>query len=103
MNLTLAVAVAWSVSDDTVARRRSRRWEVRKLRYSRSEFVLVIRMDAANAQTQDYFLVPTPNLPPSSGRRKIRVSDRVFGQFHHDDLGSVLLALREKIRQRRES
>ncbi|WP_256568320.1 recombinase family protein [Bradyrhizobium sp. CCGUVB14] len=102
-NLTIAIAVAWSVSDGTVAGRRSRRWEVRKLRYSRSDFVLVIRMDAANSETQDYFLVPTPNLPPTQGRRKLRVSDRIFGQFRHDDLGSVLHALREKLRQRRES
>lgn len=98
---TLAIAVAWSVSDGTGMR--PRRWEVRKLKYSRSDFVLVIRMDAANAQIQDYFLLPSSNLPPTSSRRKIRVSDRVFGQFRYDDSLAVVHALRALLRQRRES
>lgn len=99
--LTLAMAVAWSVSDGTG--KRPRRWEVRKLKYSRSDFVLVIRMDAANAQIQDYFLLPAPNLPSTSGRRKLRVSDRIFGQFLYDDFRAITQALHDLLKQRRES
>ena len=55
----MVIAVAWSVSDGTVAGRRSRRWEVRKIKYRRSDLTLVIRMDKSNIEIQDYFLIPT--------------------------------------------
>jgi DNA invertase Pin-like site-specific DNA recombinase len=102
-NLTMVIAVAWSVSDGTVAGRRSRRWEVRKIKYRRSDLTLVIRMDISNIEIQDYFLVPTPNLPLSKDRKKLRISDRVFGNFGHSDFSSVLRALRERLRQRGEN
>jgi hypothetical protein len=102
-NLTMVIAVAWSVSDGTVAGRRSRRWEVRKIKYRRSDLTLVIRMDKSNIAIQDYFLLPTPNLPLSNDQKKLRISDRVFGNFGHSDFNSVLRALRERLRQRREN
>lgn len=102
-NLTMVISVAWSVSDGTVAGRRSRRWEVRKIKYRRSNLTLVIRMDEANAQIQDYFLLPTANLPLSKDGKKLRISDRVFGNFGHNNINSVLRALREKLRQQHES
>jgi hypothetical protein len=101
--ITLVMSVAWSVSDGTVAGRRSRRWEVRKIKYRRSDLTLVIRMDKTNATIQDYFLVPTPNLPVSKDRKKLRISDRIFGNFGHNDFKSVVLALHERLRQRHES
>ena len=96
-SLTMVIAVAWSVSDGTVAGRRSRRWEVRKIKYRRSDFTLVIRMDEANIAIQDYFLLPTPNLPLTKDLKKLRISDRVFGNFCHSDFNSVMRALRENI------
>jgi len=96
-SLTLVIAIAWSVSDGTVAGRRSRRWEVRKIRYKRSDLTLVIRMYASNAGVQDYFLVPTPNLPLSKDRQKLRISDRVFGQFGHRNFRAVLNALHARL------
>lgn len=102
-NLTLIIAVAWSVSDGTVAGRRSRRWEVRKIKYNRSDLTLVIRMDKSNSNIQDYFLLPTPNLPLTKDHKKLRISGRVFGDFCRNDFSSVLGALREKLRQRHES
>ncbi len=56
-----------------------------------------------NADIQDYFLLPTPNLPLSKDRKKLRISDRVFGNFGHDDFRSVMLALEERLRQKHES
>jgi hypothetical protein len=102
-SLTMVIAVAWSVSDGTVAGRLSRRWEVRKIKYRRSDLTLVIRMDESNTEIQDYFLLPTPNLPLSKDHKKLRISDRVFGNFGHSDFKSVLRALRERVRQRHES
>lgn len=101
-NLTIVIAVAWSVSDGTIAGRRSRRWEVRKIKYRRSDLTLVIRMDKSNIAVQDYFLLPTPNLPLTKDQKKLRISDRVFGNFGHSDFNSVLRALRETFRQRGE-
>ena len=102
-NFTVVVAVAWSVSDGPVAGRRSRRWEVRKIKYRRSDLTFVIRMDESNTEIQDYFLLPTPNLPLSKDLKKLRISDRVFGSFWHSDFNSVLRVLREEYRQRDET
>lgn len=101
-NLTMVIAVAWSVADGTVAGRKSRRWEVRKIKYSRSDLTLVIRMDKSNIEIQDYFLLPTANLPLTKDLKKLRISDRVFGNFGHSNFSSVLRALRETFRQRGE-
>ena len=101
--ITLTISVVWSVFDGTLAGRRSRRWEVRQIKYRRSDLTLVIKMDRNNAEIQDYFLLPTTNLPLSKDRKKLRISDRVFGNFGHDDFRSVMLALQVRLRQRHES
>jgi DNA invertase Pin-like site-specific DNA recombinase len=94
-SLTMVIAVAWSVFDGALGTggRRSRRWEVRKIKYGKSDLTLVIRLGAANDKVQDYFLAPTPNLALTSDRKKLRISDRVFGQFQHDRFDAVLEAL----------
>lgn len=99
---TMVASVAWSVSDGTVAGRRSRRWEVRNIRYRRSDLMFVIRMDKKNETIQDYFLLPTPKLPLSKDRKKLRISDRVFGNFGYKTLSAMMFALRDRIRQRQE-
>ena len=63
----------------------------------RSDLTLVIRMDASNVGVQDYFLVPTPYLPLSKDRKKLRISDRVFGQFEHRSFRAVLNALHARL------
>jgi hypothetical protein len=102
-NFTVVIAVAWSVSDGTIAGRKSRRWEVRQIKYRRSDLTFVIRMDKSNIEIQDYFLLPTPNLPLTKDLKKLRISDRVFGSFGHDHFNSVLRALREQYRLPDES
>jgi hypothetical protein len=48
-NLTIVVVVAWSVSDGMIGGKRARRWEVRKIKYRKSDLTLVIRMGASRA------------------------------------------------------
>jgi DNA invertase Pin-like site-specific DNA recombinase len=99
---TIVASVAWSVWDGTVAGRRSRRWEVRNIRYHRSDLMFVIRMNRTNEVIEDYFLLPTPKLPLSKDRKKLRISDRVFGNFRYETLEAVLFALRDRLRQRQD-
>jgi DNA invertase Pin-like site-specific DNA recombinase len=54
-DLTLAIAIARAVSDGTNAGRRVRRWELGKVRYKRSDLILVVRMNECNTNIQDYF------------------------------------------------
>jgi hypothetical protein len=93
-NLTMVIAVAWSVADGVSGGRRSRRWEVRKVKYRRSDITLVIRMNRSNTEIQDYFLLPSSNLPLTKDNKKLRISDRVFGEFGHKHFKSVLRAVR---------
>lgn len=96
---TLVVAVAWSVNDGALGPggKRSRRWEVRKIKYRKSDVTLVIRLDAGNERVQDYFLVPTPDLALTKDRKKLRVSDRVFSRHIHHSLSAVLVALHARL------
>lgn len=95
-NFTVVVAVAWAVSDGMNGVHRTRRWEVRKIKYRKSDLVLVVRMDPSNARIQDYFLLPTANLPVRRDRR-IRISNRVFGDFGYDSFDAVMKALHERL------
>jgi DNA invertase Pin-like site-specific DNA recombinase len=99
-DLTIVVAVAWSVSDGTIAGKRTRRWEVRKIKYKKSDLTLVIRMDASNTKIQDYFLVPTPRLALTKDRKKLRVSDRVFAEFRYESFDETLQALHARMSSR---
>jgi DNA invertase Pin-like site-specific DNA recombinase len=99
-NLTIVVAVAWSVSNGTIGGKRARRWEVRKIKYKKSDLTLVIRMDASNIKIQDYFLVPTPRLPLTKDRKKLRISDRVFAEFRYESFDAMLHALHARLSSR---
>ena len=92
--MTVVVAVARSVSDGTT---RARRWEVRKIRYKKANFTLVVRMETNNTAIRDYFLVPTPRLPLTRDRKKLRISDRLFGQSRLESLDAVISALRDRL------
>jgi hypothetical protein len=87
------MAVARAVQNGT-GRGPTRRWEVRKIKYKRSELTLIIRMNSDNFKVEEYFLMPTGDLPIGKDRR-IRISDRHFREFGYDDLGGVAKALTE--------
>lgn len=102
-DLTIVIAVAWSVSDGEIGGCRTRRWEVRKIKYKKSDLTLVIRMDASNDQIQDYFLAPTENLALSKDRKKLRISDRRFGNFRYENFDATMQALRARLRPGRDA
>jgi hypothetical protein len=89
--LTVSVAVARAVSDGDT---RSRRWEVRKLKYQKAELTL--------SRIRDYFLLPTAALPLTKDRKKLRVSDRLFSRMRLDSLEAVMAALYGRLRASRE-
>lgn len=99
-NMTLAIAVARAVKDGTNGARMVRRWEVRSMRFTRSDLVLVIRMDVANENIRDYYLMPSASLPQPKPVNRIRISDRHFGSFHCADLQEVTGALDSRLRSR---
>jgi hypothetical protein len=45
-------------------------------------------MNSDNSKVEEYFLMPTADLPIGKDRR-IRISDRHFREFGYDDLGDV--------------
>jgi hypothetical protein len=94
-SFTVGIAVARSVANGTGAGP-SRRWELRKLKYRRSDLTLIVRMDSSNARVKNYYLVPTTNLP-RRGDNRIRISDRYFGKFGYDGLGAVLKAIADRL------
>jgi hypothetical protein len=96
--LTVGVAVARSVANGTGVGP-SRRWEVRKLRYRKSDLTLVVRLDSSNTTIKDYFLMPTANLPPNRDNR-MRISNRFFGEFGYDKFDAVLKALTDRLNAR---
>jgi hypothetical protein len=93
--LTVAVAVARAVSDGNT---RLRRWEVRRLKYREADLTLLIRMDSGNKLIKDYFLTPTGVLPLTKDGKKLRVSDRLFGQMRIDSFEALLSALYDRLR-----
>ena len=92
--VTVAVAVARAVSDGIT---RSRRWEVRRLKYRKADLTLLIRMDSGNKRVQDYFLMPTAILPLTKDGHKLRVSDRLFGQMRIESFEALLAALYDRL------
>jgi DNA invertase Pin-like site-specific DNA recombinase len=99
-NITVVIAVAWAVADGAVAGKRRRRWQVRKIKYRRSDLVLVVRMNPTNTAIQDYFLAPTAHLPLTKDRRKLCISARVFGNFRYETFDALLQALHGRLRSR---
>jgi DNA invertase Pin-like site-specific DNA recombinase len=92
--LTVVVAVARAVRDGKV---RYRRWEVRKLKYRKADFVLVIRMDQENRKIEDYFLFPTSKLPVGKDG-KLRVSGRLFAHTRLESFEAMMKSLLATLR-----
>ena len=83
--LTVSIGVATCVSDGTI---RARRWQLKRLKYSKSDFSLVLKMDPSNTKIQAYYLLPTAHLKLKNNYR-LRITSRVFGeQYRHDSLGA---------------
>jgi hypothetical protein len=81
--LKVSVCAACTISDGTI---RARRWQVRRLKYTKTDLTLVIRMDTSNAKVQDYYLLPTAQLALTKDR-KLRMIRRVFAEaYRHDSL-----------------
>jgi DNA invertase Pin-like site-specific DNA recombinase len=99
-SLTITIAVARAVKDGTNGVREVRRWEVRKIHFRRSDLTLVVRMTADNSKKKDYFLLPTANLPSPEKDNRIRISDRIFGEFRCADLDEVTGFLNNRLHGR---
>jgi hypothetical protein len=93
-DLKLAVCAACAKNDGP-ARQNTRtgqrwavRWHIRKLKYRKTDLVLVIRMDAANKGVQDYYWFPTVHLALSKDQQ-LRLTARTFPEkYRHDNLDS---------------
>ena len=91
-NLKVSVCLACARNDGP-ARRNTRtgkkwsvRWQIRKLKYEKTDLVLVIRLDAANSKVQDYYWFPTVHLSLSSDKHR-RLTERTFPEiYRHDSL-----------------
>lgn len=96
-NTTVALAVARAVKDGTNGARDARRWELRKMRFKRADFTLVIRMNATNVNIKDFFLLPSVNLSQPARDNRVRISERFFGGFRCADLDEVVGVLHSRI------
>jgi DNA invertase Pin-like site-specific DNA recombinase len=94
-SLSVAMSVARSVANG-IGTVRSRRWELRKLRYRRADLTLVIRMDNSNSQIQNFYLIPTINIPKGANPRT-RISERNFGEYECDNINEVLSMLSARL------
>ena len=95
-SITVSIAIAKRTSDGQKTALKAPRWEVQRIKYRKSDFVLIIRMDEANAKIRDYFLLSTTSIPQSKDGR-IRISNRAFGQFRYEAFRDVMSALSQRI------
>ena len=98
--LKISICVAFSINDGP----RARRWQIRKLKYKKTDLVLVIRMDSSNAKIHDYYWFPTVHLALSNDKKR-RLTARTFPEkYRHDSLDSFYRAYaRNKAPIRRKS
>jgi hypothetical protein len=94
-SLTMVIAVARCVSD---GRTKARRWEIRKIKYKRADLLLLVRMSDDNTRIRDYFLLPMSDIPLSKDGKRLRITDRVFGQSRLNSIADVLKALKARLR-----
>ncbi|MEY9466257.1 DNA invertase Pin-like site-specific DNA recombinase [Bradyrhizobium ottawaense] len=87
--ITASVTLARVVSDGEHYPGPKPRWEIQRLKYRRSDLVLIIRLNDRNSGVKDYFLLPTANLPKTRDGR-LRISNRVFGPFRCDTFADLI-------------
>ncbi|SCB17659.1 Site-specific DNA recombinase [Bradyrhizobium yuanmingense] len=95
-SVTISVTLARVVSDGERYPGPAPRWELQRLEYKKSDLVLVVRLAATNGQIQDFFLLPTANLPKTRDGR-VRISARVFGEFRCPTFPAVISALHQRL------
>jgi DNA invertase Pin-like site-specific DNA recombinase len=90
-DLKISVCVAFSINDGPKS---PRRWQIRKLKYRKTDLVLVIRMDVNNSKILDYYWFPTVHLALSKDKER-RITARSFPEkYRHDNLNSFYLMCR---------
>lgn len=94
--VTASVTLARVVSDGQHCSSDRPRWEIQRLKYRKSDLVLIIRLDARNSAVKDYFLLPTANLPTTRDGR-LRISNRIFGQFRCDTFADLISDLSRRL------
>lgn len=94
--VTVSITLARVASDGNSYPGPTPRWMMQRLKYRKSDLVLIIRLDAANAGIKDYFLLPTANLPKTRNGRT-RISDRVFREFRCETFGLFMSALQQRL------
>lgn len=94
--VTVSITLARVASDGNSYPGPTPRWIMQRLKYRKSDLVLIIRLDAANAGTKDYFLLPTANLPKTRDGRT-RISDRLFREFRCETFGLFMSALQQRL------
>jgi hypothetical protein len=83
--LTVSIGMATCVSAGTI---RTRRWQLRRFKYTKSDLVLVIKKDEFNAKVEAYYLLPTAHLALKKNH-KLRMAARVFAEaYRHDSLSA---------------
>jgi hypothetical protein len=84
--MTVTIGVATKVLDGTT---RSPRWQIRRFKYKRADYFLIMKMDASKTEPDAYFLLPTSRLNRKANQ-KLRPSSPIFGElYRHDNLGAL--------------
>ncbi|MFK4720842.1 DNA invertase Pin-like site-specific DNA recombinase [Bradyrhizobium niftali] len=95
-SVTVSVTLARVVSDGERYPGPTPRWEVQRLKYRKSDLVLIVRLQPANGRIMDFFLLPTANLPKTRDGR-VRISTRVFGEFRCPTFAAVISTLHQRL------
>jgi hypothetical protein len=95
-SVTVSVTIARVVSDGEHYPGPVPRWEVQRIKFKKSDLVLIVRLDVENSRIKDYFLLPTTGLPKTRDGR-IRISNRVFGEFRYDTFVALMSALHQRL------
>ncbi|WP_370130688.1 recombinase family protein [Bradyrhizobium yuanmingense] len=95
-SVTVSVTLARVVSDGERYPASSPRWEVQRLKYKKSDLVLIVRLEPVTGRIKDFFLLPTSSLPKTRDGR-VRISTRVFGEFRCPTFAAVISALHQRL------
>lgn len=94
--VTISVTLARTASDGNSYPNPQPRWMMQRLKYKKSDLVLIVRLDPANAGIKDYFLLPTANLPKTRDGRT-RIWTRSFGEFRCETFAVLMSALQRRL------
>ncbi|TGN90202.1 recombinase family protein [Bradyrhizobium yuanmingense] len=95
-SVTVSLTLARVVSDGERYAPPGPRWELQRLKYKKSDLVLIIRLEPSQGGIKDYFLLPAANLPKTRDGR-VRISDRIFGEFRCPSFTAVMSSLHQRL------